>query len=69
MTVSDIVKKYLEDNGYEGLWDEDSDCGCPIDDLFPCSEHAEGCHPGYNRPDLAPDGFDVWICSVKAPEA
>jgi len=44
MNVKDIVKKYLEDNGYDGLYADY--CGCEIDDLFPCCEDFGDCEPG-----------------------
>ena len=34
MTIKEIVKKWLEDNGCDGLCGED--CGCGIDDIMPC---------------------------------
>jgi hypothetical protein len=37
MDVKEIVKEYLEKNGFDGLCCEE--CGCGIDDLFAC----EGC--------------------------
>ncbi len=46
MNVHDIVKKYLEDNGYDGLCTDE--CGCHIDDLMPCcQEGIISCEPGY----------------------
>ena len=39
ITVKEIVKKYLKENGYDGL--VGNECGCDIDDLFPCG--LEGC--------------------------
>ena len=32
-TVHDIVKEYLEDNGFEGL--RNDDCGCYVNNLAP----------------------------------
>ena len=47
MEVRDIVKKYLEDNGYDGLY-EPGECACKIDDLAPCgSESVWYCTAGY----------------------
>jgi hypothetical protein len=43
--VLDMVKQYLIDNGYDGLYCED--CGCFIGDLVPCSEDFSCCMPGY----------------------
>jgi len=46
MTVRKIVREWLEQHGYDGLWsDLGSDgCGCGIDDLFACGEvNADMC--------------------------
>ncbi len=50
MDVSDIVKRFLEENGFDGLYTDE--CGCfNIDDLFPCgSECIPDCVPGYKMP-------------------
>ncbi len=40
----EIVEKYLRDNGHDGLAGEE--CGCQIDDLFPCGEFGLDCVPG-----------------------
>ncbi|MBE3109349.1 MAG: hypothetical protein IMZ46_02375 [Acidobacteria bacterium] len=40
MTIKEIVEKYLRENGYEGLAGED--CGCTLDDLFPCDGNSDG---------------------------
>ncbi len=46
MDVYDIVKKYLKENGFDGLCTDD--CGCHLDDLMPCcQEGALSCEPGY----------------------
>ena len=52
MTVKDIIKKYLEDNGYDGLCNEI--CGCGLDDfmpcgLFACDSSVIGCKPAYKH--------------------
>ena len=47
MTVIEIVKQYLKENGYDGLCNED--CGCVIDDLAPCEEMSEQCEAGYKH--------------------
>lgn len=46
MKVKEIIKKYLEDNGYSGLY-LDSECGCRISDLVCCDEDCTNCEPGY----------------------
>lgn len=45
MTIEEIVKKYLMENGYDGLVDDE--CGCCIDDLMPCDSETKNCRPGY----------------------
>ena len=49
MTVKDIVKKHLEDNGYDGLFLEES-CGCILSDFMPCDNPSQECVPGYKVP-------------------
>lgn len=54
MTVKEIVKRFLIDNDYDGLWTDD--CGCFINDLFPCcAEGVENCRPGYKSMDSSGD--------------
>jgi len=48
--VLDIVLKYLEDNGYDGLFNADLECGCERTDLAPCSSIDEHCGAGYKFP-------------------
>ncbi len=47
MTCSDIVKKYLEENGFTGLANPDMDCGCDLDDMAPCSDTFIDCQPAH----------------------
>lgn len=49
--VRDIVKLWLKEHGYDGLYNDDSgECACLIDDLAPCSEMSEYCTAGYKAP-------------------
>ncbi len=52
MTVQDIIKRYLTDNGYDGLFNTDIDggCACEIADLAPCQEVGLDCKAGYKEP-------------------
>lgn len=52
MTIEEIVKKYLADNGYDGLVMEDGECGCTLDDFQPCGEDFGGCEPAYKGPGI-----------------
>ena len=49
MDVREIIKKYLIDNGFDGLFDPD-ECACEIADLMPCGEYCGSCEPGYKGP-------------------
>ena len=63
MNIQDIVKKYLEENGYDGLYDPDNPCGCSKDDLFPCGTcyFPFQCEPGYHcKLDADEWGEDEW---------
>jgi hypothetical protein len=50
MTIKEIISKYLTDNGYEGLFNSDGECGCLLDDLCPCDGEIAECQPGYKLP-------------------
>ena len=44
MNTRGIVKKWLTDNGYDGLYE--GECGCRKHDLFPCGSDPGRCAPG-----------------------
>jgi len=44
--VREIVKTYLEKNGYDGLFKYDY-CACGLDELMPCDEPSPHCEPAY----------------------
>lgn len=47
----EIIRKYLIDNGYDGLFNDGfAECACLVDDLFPCGELYGKCTPGYKVP-------------------
>ena len=50
MNVKEIISEYLTQNGYEGLFNEGSECGCLLDDLCPCDGEIGNCEPGYKLP-------------------
>ena len=46
-TVKEIVEKFLREKGYDGLYNDDIECGCHLGDLIPCqSEGIEYCKAG-----------------------
>ena len=60
MNVKEIVKQWLKDNGYDGLFldnncpDGDENCGCSIDDFAPCGEGPlPECEPAYRKDGLS----------------
>jgi hypothetical protein len=64
MNVKEIIKKYLEENGYDGLYYEGRPCGCCIDELLACDSVCANCVPGYRGAD--PSGeFDDLIYPTK----
>lgn len=46
MKVKEIVKAYLEKNGFDGLYN-DNCCACKLDDLMPCSDTSPECQAGW----------------------
>ena len=50
MDVKQIVKEYLIEYDYSGLVSEENECGCELDDLFPCERDSiASCQPGYRH--------------------
>jgi hypothetical protein len=45
MNCAKIIKKYLTENGYDGLCN--ADCGCGMDELFLCGSDTTECVPAY----------------------
>jgi hypothetical protein len=45
MNVLEIIKLYLESNGFDGLTNDE--CGCGLDDLVPCESDCSMCCPAY----------------------
>lgn len=70
MDCEDIIERYLAVNGYDGLYNEVSGCGCEIGNLFSCGEDFSGCKPGYRV--VPPEGtdcdFDIYIVTDKNHE-
>jgi hypothetical protein len=47
-SLEEVVREYLQANGYDGLCYPDLECGCAKDDLFPCGEpDYDECKPAY----------------------
>lgn len=46
-TVREIIEKYLRENGFDGIYNSDLECGCKLDDLGPCEGCVVDCSPGH----------------------
>jgi len=46
----EAVKKWLTENGYDGLVNAYAECGCEIADLAPCEHNCLECEPAYKGP-------------------
>jgi hypothetical protein len=58
--VGSIITEYLRKNGFDGLCSDD--CGCLIDDLFPCGQPWPDCVPGVSNPERAKEmECDFWV--------
>ena len=58
MNILEIVKEYLIQNEYDGLYNTTGECMCLIEDLMPCIEFCSDCKPGYKGPCLCM--FERW---------
>lgn len=47
MTIQEILEKWLDENGYDGLCNVDLECGCWIGDLMPCDCPSCDCEAGH----------------------
>ena len=60
MNVREIVKQYLVECDYDGLFNEE--CGCELTDLMPCDDMAiPECEPGYKYRADPDTGWDFVI--------
>ena len=65
MNVYDMIREYLERNGYNGLVSDDGECGCVLDDLAPCDE-MNNCWAAYRWPGDEESPF--YMKTVKNPD-
>jgi len=58
MDVKTIVKNYLEENGFDGLF-QPGECACLNSELCPCEGYGiETCEAGYLQPENPHSEFD-----------
>ena len=61
MRVIEIVREHLTANGFDGLVQADSECGCELDDLQPCGECFANCKPAFRGASTDQSyGDDAW---------
>lgn len=48
--VREIVESALKAGGFDGLFNDDSECACQSGELFPCARYFGDCKPGYLAP-------------------
>jgi len=46
-TVKEIVKNWLKEHGYDGLYSDEYQCCCDLDDLMDCDFFHWDCRVGY----------------------
>ncbi|MCK5612847.1 hypothetical protein KAR91_63830 [Candidatus Pacearchaeota archaeon] len=51
MNVGQIIKKYLEDHDFDGLYHDGYECGCKLKNMFLCDCVTVDCKPGYKHTD------------------
>lgn len=47
LRVIDMVKFYLKQEQFDGLYSDDGECACELADLAPCDNMGEFCRAGY----------------------
>lgn len=47
VTVEEIVRAYLIEHGYDGLYSEEGGCACRTECLFCCDEIKSDCRAGH----------------------
>ncbi len=80
-SILQIITDYLTANGYGGIRCPAAECGCFLNDLFPCGEscHPDDMYPAYKVPCRADcvneecDEYrrgeaDVWCLTTEKPE-
>ena len=55
MNAGEILKIYLNANGYDGLCNDGCGCGCGMDDFAPCDGIQSDCQPAHRL--TFPEGF------------
>jgi hypothetical protein len=67
MNCLKIIEEYLNSNGFDGLFNADTCCGCERSELVTCGKDFSMCKPGYTviPPNDVDSDFFVYICENK----
>lgn len=68
MTVEDIVRDYLERNGYDGLCDP-GECSCGLGSLMHCDSPNQDCVAGHKVPCECSEDCGWHIAPGRRPKA
>lgn len=68
MEIRDIVKDWLEKNGYTGLFYDSGECACTAEDLMPCDCPCTDCEAGYVVATTGDDGEEGFRVMRTKPE-
>ena len=67
-TVLKMVEEYLMKNHFDGLYNEELGCGCPLNNLNPCGDINIDCKAGFKvEASKTPYGndYDYYICAER----
>lgn len=66
MTIQEIIKRFLLENKYDGLFNDD--CACENAHLFPCSQVDVSCEAGFKVPcDCGDHDFHIARAALSSP--
>ena len=47
--VKDVIKDFIKESDYDGLYNIDGECACELSDLQPCGENFSDCILGIKK--------------------
>ncbi len=60
--IKGIIEAYLKENGFDGLYNQEMECGCELSDLMDCDGPSPFCIGGYKRkPNEDEDQDFLWV--------
>ena len=65
MNVLEIIKQYLKEKGYDGLYSDIGECACTIEEVENCGCIGEECMPGYLQECEEGNEYDYSIVPYK----